>query len=68
MISPMPKGVSMKCPRCEGLMIMQSFMQNLSDCEAWRCINCGNVIAKREKILEFDSFSMFYHQQKTKKQ
>lgn len=57
----------MKCPRCEGLMVIQSFMQSLSGGQAWKCINCGNVLAKKEKTLEYDSFSMFYHQEKTKK-
>ena len=58
----------MQCTRCEGLMIAQSFMQSISvDGEAFKCVNCGNVIAKKEKTLEHDSFSAFYHQQKIKK-
>ena len=57
----------MKCPRCEGLMITQAFLQSLADFEAWKCINCGNILSKKEKNLEHDSFSIFYHQEKKNK-
>jgi hypothetical protein len=60
-------GAFMECPRCNGLMIAQSFVHALAEPEAWKCINCGNVLSKKEKTLEFDSFSMFYHQQKQNK-
>jgi hypothetical protein len=39
----------MKCPRCEGLMITQAFLQSLADFEAWKCINCGNILSKKKK-------------------
>ena len=32
----------------------------------WKCLNCGKIVVKREKTIEYDSFSMFYQQQKCK--
>jgi hypothetical protein len=57
----------MECPRCEGLMIAQSFIPTMAETESWKCVNCGNIIAKSEKSLEYDSFSIFHDQQKEKK-
>jgi len=48
-------------------MISQSLIHALSDPEAWKCINCGNIISRKEKSLEFDSFTLFHQQQKDKK-
>lgn len=48
-------------------MVVQSMVQNLITFEAWKCLNCGNMITKREKTIEFDAFSLFYQQQKTKR-
>lgn len=57
----------MECPRCNGLMIDQCFIPTISDAEIWKCVNCGNIIAKTEKFIEYDAFSVFYDQQKNKK-
>ncbi len=57
----------MECPRCNGLMISQSLVHALSDPEAWKCINCGNIISRKEKNLEFDSFTLFHQQKKDNK-
>jgi transcription elongation factor Elf1 len=57
----------MECPRCNGLMIDQAFIPTVSEAETWKCVNCGNIITKKEKFLEYDSFSIFHDQQKEKK-
>jgi len=57
----------MKCPKCEGLMVSQSFSDHFMNFQAWKCVNCGNMIAKQEKTIEFDSFSVFYQQERVKK-
>jgi hypothetical protein len=57
----------MKCLRCEGLMISQAFINALSGPGSWKCVNCGNTLVGQENDLEFDSFSMFHHQQKMRK-
>lgn len=59
--------VIMDCPRCNGLMIVQAFAHLSSESETWKCVNCGNIIAKKEKVIEIDNITMFYHQQKTNK-
>ncbi len=59
-------GYHMKCPRCQGLMVCQSFFDHFMNFEAWKCLNCGNIIARREKTLEHDVFSLFEQQQKTR--
>lgn len=56
----------MKCPKCSGLMVIQAFFDHFINFEAWKCLNCGNIVAKKEKTLEFDSFSVFNQQQKIK--
>ena len=48
-------------------MINQYFLQTISEADAWKCINCGNIISRKEKTLESDTFSLFYHQEKIKK-
>jgi hypothetical protein len=48
-------------------MISQSVFDHFIDFEAWKCLNCGNVIVKKEKTIEFDSFSVFYQQERVKK-
>lgn len=60
-------GIGMKCPRCEGLMIIQSFNQAIAELDSWKCVNCGNILVKKTETIEFDSYSMFYHQEKIKK-
>jgi hypothetical protein len=57
----------MKCTKCHGLMILQVFFDHFLNYEGWKCLNCGKVIVKKEKSVEFDSFSIFYQQNKTKK-
>lgn len=47
-------------------MVVQAFFDHFFNFEAWRCINCGNIIAKKERTIEFDVFSIFNQQQKIK--
>lgn len=54
----------MKCSKCSGLMVLQSFFDHFLNFDGWKCLNCGKVITKKEKNIEFDAFSMFYQQQK----
>lgn len=56
----------MKCPKCNGLMVIQSLFDHFINFESWKCLNCGKIIAKKEKTIEFDSFSIFNQQQKIK--
>jgi len=56
----------MKCKKCDGLMVMQSFFDHFLNFEGWKCLNCGKVVVKKEKTIEYDSFSIFYQQQKCK--
>lgn len=58
--------VTMRCPKCDGLMIIQSFFDHFIKFEAWRCVNCGNIIAKKERTIEYDVFSIFSQQLKQK--
>jgi transcription elongation factor Elf1 len=57
----------MECPRCNGLMIVQSFLQAMAELDSWKCINCGNIVTKKTNTIDFDSYSLFYHQEKMKK-
>ena len=54
----------MKCPKCAGMMVIQSFFDNFTNSDAWKCLNCGKMILPRERPLEMDSFSLFYQQNK----
>jgi len=45
-------------------MVLQSFFDHFLNFEGWKCLNCGKIIAMKEKALEFDAFSTFYQQQK----
>lgn len=56
----------MKCKKCDGLMVLQSFFDHFLNFEGWKCLNCGKIIVKKEKTIEYDSFSIFYQQQKCK--
>ncbi len=47
-------------------MVLQSFFDHFLNFDGWKCLNCGKVIPKKEKTLEFDSFGIFYQQQKCK--
>ncbi len=62
------KGDRMKCPKCGGLMVMQSFFDHFINFEGCKCLNCGKVIEKRENTIRDDAFSIFYQRQKLKKQ
>lgn len=57
----------MKCRKCSGLMIKQSFFDNFLNFEGWKCLNCGKIITRKERTIEFDAFSTFYQQQRCKK-
>ncbi len=54
----------MRCRKCSGLMVQQSFFDHFLNFVGWKCLNCGKVITRKEKTIEFDSFSIFYQQQK----
>ena len=56
----------MKCRKCSGLMIQQSFFDHFLNFEGWKCLNCGKIVAKKDKVIEFDAFSIFSQQQKCK--
>jgi hypothetical protein len=45
-------------------MVLQSFFDQFLNFEGWKCLNCGKIIAIKEKALEIDAFSVFYQQQK----
>lgn len=49
-------------------MVHQSFFDNFLNFDGWKCLNCGKIVARKEKTIEFDAFSIFYQQQKCKKQ
>lgn len=57
----------MECPRCNGLMVVQSFLQPMTELDSWKCINCGNIVTKKTNTIDFDSYSIFYQQEKIKK-
>jgi DNA-directed RNA polymerase subunit M/transcription elongation factor TFIIS len=56
----------MKCPKCSGLLVLQSFFDNYLNFQGWKCLNCGKVIIKKERNIETDAFSVFYQQQRSK--
>jgi len=47
-------------------MVLQSFFDHFFNFEGWKCLNCGKVIIRKEKTLEWDAFSIFCQQQKSK--
>lgn len=47
-------------------MVLQSFFDHFLNFEGWKCLNCGKIIAKKEKSVEFDAFSTFYQQSKAR--
>ncbi|MCB9492972.1 MAG: hypothetical protein H6679_01735 [Epsilonproteobacteria bacterium] len=57
----------MKCPKCAGLMVMQSFFDHFINFEGWKCLNCGKIFEKRDNAIKDDAFSVFYQRQKIKK-
>lgn len=34
----------MKCPRCHGSMVYDRFFNHCENYQAWRCINCGQIL------------------------
>ena len=56
----------MKCPKCDGLMVMQSFFDHFINFEGWKCLNCGKIIEKKEHTIKDNAFSIFYQRQKIK--
>lgn len=56
----------MKCKKCDGLMVLQSFFDHFLNFDGWKCLNCGRIILRKDKTIEFDTFSIFYQQQKCK--
>jgi DNA-directed RNA polymerase subunit RPC12/RpoP len=67
-IEVMKRRRKMKCPKCTGLMVMQSFFDHFINFEGWKCLNCGKIVEKRENTIKDDAFSLFYQRQKIKKQ
>lgn len=42
----------MRCPRCEGLMVMDAYLNLEGDygqvwIDAWRCVNCGEIVDRQ---------------------
>jgi DNA-directed RNA polymerase subunit M/transcription elongation factor TFIIS len=37
-------GVSMDCPKCQGLMISERMTDYSIVFYAWRCVNCGTIV------------------------
>ncbi len=60
------KDRAMKCPKCTGMMVMQSFFNQSVNFEGWKCLNCGNVIEKKKVTIKTDIFGVFYQRQKIK--
>lgn len=58
----------MKCPKCQGLMVLQAFFNHFINFEGWKCLNCGKIVEKKENTLKDNAFSIFYQRQKTKDQ
>ena len=56
----------MKCPKCQGLMVLQAFFNHFINFEGWKCLNCGKIVEKKENTLKDNAFSIFYQRQKTK--
>ena len=54
----------MKCKKCDGHMELQSFFDHFLNFDGWKCLNCGKIIPRKEKAMEYDAFGMFYQQQK----
>lgn len=59
---------SMECPKCNGLMVIQSFFSQFFNFEGFKCLNCGKVIEKKENNVRDSAFSIFYQTQKAKDQ
>lgn len=47
-------------------MILQSFFDHFLNFDGWKCLNCGRIILRKENNIEFDSFSIFYQQNKSR--
>jgi hypothetical protein len=47
-------------------MILQSFVDQCLNVDGWKCLNCGRVVARKEKVMEPDMFGIYYQQHKNK--
>lgn len=56
----------MKCPKCTGMMVMQSFFNQSINFEGWKCLNCGKIVEKKKHTIKTDAFSIFYQRQRIK--
>ncbi len=56
----------MECKKCQGLMVLQSFFDHFLNFDGWKCLNCGRIVLKKEKNIEFDTFSIYYQQHQAK--
>lgn len=56
----------MRCVKCDGLMVFQTFFDHFLNFNAWKCVNCGKIVVRKEKTIELDVFRVFYQQQQQK--
>lgn len=56
----------MRCPKCSGLLVVQPCLDHFANADTWKCLNCGNIISKKERVIEFDLFGTFTQQQKVR--
>lgn len=47
-------------------MVLQSFFDHFLNFDGWKCLNCGRIVLKKEKNIEFDTFSIYYQQHQAK--
>lgn len=52
----------MKCPRCQGLLLRQTFSDFFRLFHAWRCFNCGfimdrTIVANRRERMAMEARS-----------
>lgn len=57
----------MKCSKCSGFMINQTFSNQFLKIEGWKCVNCGKIIEKKENSVKDTSFNLFYQKEKVKR-
>ena len=41
----------MKCKKCDGLLVLQTFFDHSLNFEGWKCLNCGKIILKKAIVL-----------------
>ncbi len=47
-------------------MVVQDFFNHFINFEGWKCVNCGNVVEKKENNIKESVFGAFYQRQKNK--